>query len=79
MHCLKNYNGKYIMYCVEHYILSHKILELHRVENHTTENKLNLMTQFRKLYFKITLCIKLYSNLGNYLKYKIVFFPSIII
>ena len=37
MDCLKNYNGKYIMYYVEHYILSNKILELHHVENYTTE------------------------------------------
>ena len=55
MHCLKNYNGKYIMYCVEYYILSDKILELHCVENYTIEIGI---TQFRKLYFKITLCIK---------------------
>ena len=37
MHCLKNYNEKYLMYSVEHYILSDKILELHRVENYTLE------------------------------------------
>ena len=37
MHYLKNYNGKYIVYSVEHYILSDKILELHRVENYSTE------------------------------------------
>ena len=37
MHCLKNYNEKYIMYFVEHYILSDKILELHRVDYFTTE------------------------------------------
>ena len=37
MHHLKNYNGKYIMYCLEHYKLSDKILKLHRIENYTTE------------------------------------------
>ena len=35
MHCLENYNGKYLMYFVEHYISSDKILELHCVENYT--------------------------------------------
>ena len=34
---LKNYNGKYILYYVEHYKLSDKILELHSVENYTIE------------------------------------------
>ena len=37
MHCLKNYNGKHIMYYIEHYILSDKILKLYRVENYTTK------------------------------------------
>ena len=29
MYCLKNYTRKYIMYYVENYILSDKLLELH--------------------------------------------------
>ena len=81
MHCLQNYNEKYIIYCVEHYISSDKILELHRVETRKLYYGINYIyfsviriTQFRKLYCKITLCIKLYSNLGNYLKYTIALF-----
>ena len=72
------------MYCVEYYILSDKILELHPVEklyyriNYIYSSVIEI-TQFRKLYYKITLCIKPYSNLGNYLKYIITLFPSIII
>ena len=58
MHCLKTYNGKYIMYYIKHYILSDKILELHRVENYNTEY----------ITF-IPVKLKLY-NLENYNVYK---------
>ena len=72
MHCLKNYNEKYMMYRVEHCILSDSGITLRRKLYYGINNiysSVIRITQFRNLYYKITLCIKLYSNLGNYLKY----------
>ena len=59
MYCLKNYTGKYMMYCVENYILFEKLLELHC-------NIYDIL--FKKVYCKMhdVLCIKL-DSIINYI------------